>query len=269
MSAIARWDAFLAQIEQRHTAVRVEAEGGARAFIAQIAAGGDYLPLSHQLSAVTSRLQDLETKIIDTWHEKVEDAIFGDGHDAGERDRQYAKGEALEHALDTAREELEPRLFAELTRQRWQHAQAQHRGSTCTQCHAQIATSIAFRAYQVECPACGAATIVEPDELVRSVAAIGTHAIAQEAANAEWRQMRTAERAMHAQRSPYSLASLKAYEHAQIAYWFKYLAVRAQFEPELARDPGMEVRSRMEQWYTMYADHEREWVAAGHPRERI
>ena len=80
--------------------MRAEAEGSARAFIAQVAAGGDYQPLSHQLSAIKNRLMELETKIIDTWHEKVDDAITGEGNSTAERDRQYAKGEALKHALD-------------------------------------------------------------------------------------------------------------------------------------------------------------------------
>ena len=65
------------------------------------------------------------------------------------------------------------------------------------------------------------------------------------------------------------IESIKNFERAQIMYWFKYLGVRSQFEPILARDPAMEVRSRMEQWYTLFADHEQSWVAAGRPRERI
>ena len=103
---------------------------------------------------------------------------------------------------------------------------------------------------------------------MRSVAAVGTHAVAQEAANAEWRAMRHAQRVMQAYRPPYPRA-IKTYERAQIAYGFKYLGVRSKLEPELARDPAMEVRSRMEQWYTMSAEFEQAWVAAGRPRERI
>lgn len=268
MSAIARWDAFLGQIEGRHRDVRNEAEANARAFVASVAAGGDYLPLSHQFQAIDNRLRDLETKIIDTWNEKVDDAITGEGNSTAERDRQRAKGQALKDSLDDLRCELEPRMFAELARQRFAHAQAQHRPPACTACRQPLAAPPAFRAYELACT-CGARNLVEPSELLRSVAAVGTHAVAQEAANAEWRGMRNAERAMHAQRPPYSIESLKHYEIAQITYWFKYLSVRSQFEPELARDPAMEVRSRMEQWYTMFAEHEKSWVAAGRPRERF
>ena len=269
MSAIARWDGFLAQIEGRHKTVLEEAEGSARAFVAQVAAGGDYLPLSHQFMAIKHRLLELETKIIDTWNEKVDDAITGEGNSTAERDRQRAKGQTLKETLEDAREEQEPRIFAELARQRWTHAQAQQQPSTCTSCRGQFAAPPAFRSYEMPCPSCGKTTPVEPSELLRSVAAVGTHAVAQEATNAEWRASKNAERAMRSYRPPYPIESIKAYERAQITYWFKYLSVRSQFEPELARDPAMEVRSRMEQWYTMFAEHEQSWVAAGRPRERF
>jgi hypothetical protein len=227
MSALARWDAFLAQIEGRAAQVRTEAEASARAFIANVAGGGDYQPLSHQLMAVRSRLQELETMIADTWHAKVDDAIMGEGLGVATRDAAFAKGEAVRHALDDLREELEPRIFAELTRQRFERG------------------------------------------LGESVLAVGAHAVAQEAAVVPWRAMRAAERALHAVRPPRPLEVIKAYERAQIAYWRHYLAVRSNFEPILARDPALEIRSRMEQWYVSSAEYEEAWVAAGRPREQV
>jgi hypothetical protein len=227
MSALARWDAFLAQIEGRHAQVRREAEAAAHAFIASVAAGGDHLPLSHRLMAVRSRLQELESMIADTWHAKVDDAIASEGLGTAARDAAFAKGEALRHSLDDAREELEPRIFAELARQRY------GRG------------------------------------LGETVAALAAHAVAQEAAVNEWRAMRAAERALHAIRPPRPIAPIQAYERSQIAYWRRYLAVRAQFDPILARDPALEIRSRMEPWYTSSAEYEQAWVAAGRPRAPI
>src|SRR5207249_4628347 len=93
MSALARWDAFLAQIEARHAEVRGEAEAAARAFIAT--AAGDSGPLSDQLMAVRSRLQELETRIADTWHAKVDAAIGDEGHGIAARDAAFAKGEVV------------------------------------------------------------------------------------------------------------------------------------------------------------------------------
>ncbi len=266
MSALARWDAFLAQIEARAASVRAEAATAARQFIASVAGGGDYQPLSHQLSAVTSRLQELEKMIMETWHAKVDDAICAE--DRGQRDRARDKGQALAHALDDAREELVISLFAELSRQRYAHALAANRAVACARCGTATAAPISFRAIELVC-ACGARTPFEPGELMRSVAAIGAHAIAQEAAVVPWREMRASERRLHAIRPPRELAVIKDLERRQIAYWRAYLAVRAQLEPELGRDPALEIRSRMELWYTTAAEHEEAWVRAGRPRDAI
>jgi len=219
MGAVERWEAFLAQIAARAASVRAEAEASARAFD-QL----DTQPLSHALMAVRSRLQELETMITDTWHAKVDDAIVAEGAD---REAARAKGEALRYKLDDEREELEPRIFAEIARQRYARGQGE------------------------------------------SVAALAAHAVPQEAVVHEWRAMRAAERAMRAIRPPVPLAAIKAYERAQIAYWRAYLRVRSQFEPILARDPALEIRSRMEQWYVSSAEYEEAWVAAGRPREVI
>jgi len=227
MSALARWDAFLAQIEGRAASVRQEAETAARTFIQTVARGGDHQPLSNQLMAVRSRLQELETMITDTWHAKVEDAITGEGNSTSVRDQAFAKGDALRHKLDDLREEMEPRIMADLARQRYANG------------------------------------------LGESVAALAAHAVAQEAAVHEWRAMRAAERALHAMRPPRTLAIVQAYEAAQITYWRKYISVRAEYEPILARDPAMEIRSRMEQWYVYTAEFEEAWVAAGRPRAHV
>ncbi|HEU0036973.1 MAG TPA: hypothetical protein VFQ53_40460 [Kofleriaceae bacterium] len=266
MSALQRWDGFLAQIEGRHRQVIADGEASIRQQIASIAGGGDVLPISHQLMAVKSRLQQLQTMIPETWHAKVEDAIFADGHGVPERDAAWAKGEVLRHRMDDETEELEPRLLSELARQRFQHAQAQHRPARCAHCGAELAVGPAFRIVEVACP-CGARTAVEPSELMRSVAAVGTHALAQEQATQEWRAMRVAERRLHAIRPPRPLDVVVEYERAQIAYWRRYLGARSQMEPELARDPALEIRSRMEQWYTSGAEAEESWVRAGRPRQ--
>jgi hypothetical protein len=270
MSALARWDGFLAQIEGRHKDVIAEAEAAARAAIAELAAGGDHLPLAHQLSAIDARLRDLETKIADTWHAKVEDAIFADGHSPEVRDQQFQRGDDLKDRLDEAREELPIRVLAELARQRHQRARAAHGPVPCAHCGAPLDAPFSFRALELPCGACkGRITLWQPPELMLSVGAIGTHPISQEAAQKEWRAMRAAERAKNAHRSPTPLAALKAYEQAQIAYWRVYLKARAWFEPELARDPKMEIEKRMEQWYVYSAEHEQRWVEAGRPREPL
>lgn len=262
MSALARWQAFLAQIEARHRQVILEAEEASRLAIASVAMGGDTTPLSNHLSAVKARLQALQQNIVDTWHGKVEDAIFAEGLGVPTRDAAWQQGEDVRHQLDDVTEELEPRVFAELART--QLANAQTHSVACAGCGRDLGAGGA-RHVEVTC-ACGRRSVVAPNALLASGIAIATHAIAQEAAVTEWRAMRSAERAMRRVRPPYPLPLIVATEHAQIAYWRAYLAVRAQFEPELGRDPMLELRSRMEQWYVWFAEHEPNWVRAGRPR---
>lgn len=265
MSALARWQAFLAQIEERHRSVRDEAWAAGRAFIASVAAGGDYLPLSHQLGAIRHRLQELERRITDTWHAKVDDAIADEGLGEAARVTARDQGDALAHGLDDQREELEIGLFAELARARYAAARAGARPLACG-CGATWPAPDGFRLVELPCPRCGAIATYDPDPLMRSAGAIGTHPVAQERATGEWRAMRAAERAVRRVRPPAPLAVLQAYEAAQIAYWQVYLTARAYFEPELARDPALEIRRRMEPWYATSAEHEPAWVAAGRPR---
>lgn len=265
MSALARWDAFLTQIQHRHEQVRTEATASGRAFIAQVAGGGDYTPLSHQLGAVKHRLQDLEAKIMDTWHAQVDDAITDEGNPVEVRDAACAKGVALGHRLEDARDDLEIALMAELARARYQAAQAALAPATCGACRAQYQPPHGFRQVDFTC-ACGATVTYDPGELMRSAGAIGAHAVAQESAAAEVAAMRAADRAARGARSPCPLHLLQAWEAAQIAYWRKYVVARAWFEPELGRDPALEVRKRMEQWYVYTAEQEEAWRAAGSRR---
>jgi hypothetical protein len=265
MSALSRWDAFLAQIESRHHGVLADGEAEGRAVIATIVTGGDLSPLSQRISAVCGRLQDLESKITDTWHAQVDDAICKEGHNEATRSRARDKGDALKHRLDDAREELGPRLHAELARQRYAYATASSRGVSCPACGATGSPPVAFRAIELTCR-CGVRIPYEPGDLMRSVAAIGSHALAQEAVVNEWRAMRATERALHRYRPPAPLEPIVEHERAQITYWWSYLSNRAQFEPELGRDLAMEVRSRMDHWYRATAEYEPAWIAAGRPR---
>ncbi len=266
MPALLRWDAFLAQIQGRHEQVRAEAQAAGRQFIAGVAAGGDALQLSHQLGAVKHRLQELEAKIMETWHAQVDDAILNEGAPVSVRDAACDKGISLQHVLEDARDEMEIGLLSELARARYQVATAQLEPVACAGCGAQVEPPHSFRLVEWACAGCGGPMRYDPSELMRSAGAIGTHPISQEAAVAEWRAMQAADRRARGARSPCPLSLLQASEAAQIAYWRRYLATRAWFEPELGRDPEMEVRSRMEQWYQYTADQEEAWRAAGRPR---
>jgi hypothetical protein len=263
--ALSRWTAFLLQVQSRHRDVLHEAETAARQFIESVVAGGDVGPLSNQLMATSARLQDLETRISDTWHAQAEQALVDAGHSAADVERERRVGRSLQWSLEDQREELDPRLFAHLARQRYAHARATC-ALTCPRCGAPYAGPAVFVAIDHVCHACHGTSLLEPGELMQSVAAIGAHALAQEVAIAEWRETRAAERRAHGVRPPRPLAVVVAIERAYIAYWRVYLAARAQLEPVLARDPAMEIRCRMEHWYVACAEYEPAWVEAGRPR---
>jgi hypothetical protein len=267
MGASDRWQAFLTQIEGRHRGVRDEAWASAQAIIAGIT-GGDAAPLSRAWSATESRLQELERMIIDTWHAKVDAAYADENVDSQTRTEAFGRGDALKFALENEREKLQQRMFAELARQLFARALAGRRDNFCTACGAALSLPVCFRALEVRC-GCGQATVFEPGEVMRAVDAVGTHALSQNEAFAEWLAMREADRRARSMRPPCSLELLKAYERAQIAYWRRYFAARALMEPEVARDQSGFVRSRMDPWYRYSAQHEEEWKRAGDPREKI
>jgi hypothetical protein len=201
MSATERWDAFLAQIEGRHRLVREESLAAAQATLASLP-GADISPLTLAWGAVNSRLQELESRIIDTWHEKVEAAFEAEGLD-GVRIGAYDKGDSLRFALENEREALQQRILADAARHFFARALAGRRDCFCTACGAQLNVPLVFRAVSLQCGRCGAVGVFEPGELLRGVAAVGAHALAQEAAWGPWRRARCrCSRSTSGRRSP-------------------------------------------------------------------
>lgn len=263
-----RWNGFLRQIGDRAQKVREEALAASQAIVAQIATV-DNTALSNAWSGVESRLQELERMIIDTWHQKVDQAFADEGASGEVRAAAYEQGDDFKFQLENLREALGIHIQAEVARRLWQLALAEFRGRFCPGCGSQIPLALTFRTTELTCGKCGARSTFEPSTLLRGAGASGAHALPQEAVQREWMAMRAADRAARKVRPPCPFALLKAYELAQITYWRAYVAHRAEIEPELGRDPALEVRSRMEPFYQYQAQHEPEWVAAGSPRERI
>jgi hypothetical protein len=266
MAANERWTSFLRQIAQRHEEVSRDAGECATAALAQ--AAFDPTPIGTAWGAIDMRLKDLERKIDDTWSAQVERTFEADGHDRGVIHAAREEGLRLRHELEDRRESLHHRIFADIARRLYARAVAERTDRGCPKCGAPLDVPITYRALQVRCAHCGALGTFEPGTLMRSVVAWGAHALSSEAAHGEWLAMLAAERAIRAVRPPCSLALLKAYERAQIAYWKAYVSARSQLEPEM-RDVGLEVRSRMDAWYRYNAEHEPEWVRAGRPRELV
>lgn len=261
-----RWAAFLRQIEERHRAISEEAASAAREALP--ACQFDPVPIATAWAAVTQRLRELEQRISETWDERVEPALEAEGHGPAFVDQERAKGEDLTFLLENRRELGEAQVFANAARELYAVCVATQKERTCPNCGAAFAPRLAYRAQNLRCAHCGGVSTFEPGTLARNVVAFGAHPLATEAAAHEWLRMREAERNLHAARSPTPLALLKAYERAQIAYWTKYISVKAMLVPELS-DVALEVRSRMDAWYRLSAEFEPSWVQAGRPRDAL
>jgi hypothetical protein len=264
--AIDRWQGFLTQIHDRHKLVREEASVGARDALRE--SGYDVTPIGVAWMGVNDRLLELEKRIIDTWHEKVESAFEAEGYQRPALDAERRKGEDLAFALENARQSVEMHVYAEGAREIHTRSLATQRERNCPTCTAPFEVPVVYRALNLRCAHCGAVSTFEPGTLARTAIAFGAHAFSWVSAEREWYAMRDAERRVRDQRPPVALALLKAYEAAQIAFWSKYFATKGQLEPEL-HDVAREVRSRLEWWYTASAEHEEEWRAAGRPRAQI
>ncbi len=264
MSARDRWKGFLTQIETRHGEVLREAFDGAKEALPEL--GFDTSPVAVALAAVRIRLLDLESKIIDTWNEKVDDTFEAEGISHEERAQARRAGEMLKRRLERQRERLEPHAFAHAAHVLHQRALAERNDLNCSRCGAPLSPPIAYRATEVRCGACSAVGLFEPGSLLRQVEAMGSHAVAWVAAEREWLAMQDAEDAIRDTRSPTPLHLLQAYEAAQINYWTRYFQAKAAMVPEIANDPDKGMRSRLEFWYTMSAEHEEAWRNAGRPR---
>ena len=264
MSARDRWSGFLTQIETRHNDLVREAFEGAKEALPEL--GFDTTPVAVALGAVRGRLQDLESKITDTWDGKVDETYEAEGIGHDERHQAREHGERLRRHLERQRERLEPHAFAHAAHVIHQRAVAERKDVNCTRCGAPLQPPVGYRAVEVRCGSCGAVGIFEPSSLLRQVEATGSHAIAWVASEREWHAMMDAQEAVRAARSPAPLALLQAYEAAQIEYWTRYFQVKGGMVLEIGNDPNRHIRSRLDFWYAHSAEHEEAWRNAGRPR---
>ena len=263
-TSLERWTAFLRQIQERHAALLDEAEGAVKEALPLC--NFDPIPIATAWGALTHRLKELESRIGETWSDKVEPAMDAEDVPVDIQMRELDRGRNLAYQLENQRELREARVFADAARQIYARSVATQKERACPSCGAPLDVPIAYRAMNLTCSHCGALSTFEPGTLARNVVAFGSHPLATEAAQNEWLQMRESERRMNAARMT-TLDLLKGYERAQIAYWFRYISVRATMEPEL-RAVAHEVRSRLAYWYQS-VEHEPAWVAAGRPREQF
>jgi len=245
-SALQRWQSFLCQIEERHRQVATDAVVGARQALPET--GFDPQILGQAWAVVDNRLRELEERILDTWNDQVEQVFEREGYDCADCVAARKLGDDLAFRLENSRQSLEMQIQAECARTLYDRASKTQKAHSCPRCGGPWTVPLSYQALNLTCSHCGCVALFEPGMLMRSVLAYGGHALAWQAASAEWMAMRIAERQYRQARSPAPFSVVKDYESAQVAYWTKYCSARAYLEPSMS-NIGLEVSSRMQSWY--------------------
>ena len=258
---IQRWSTFLEKIEARFHDLMKEAEAGC----AQLFDARDHDPtaMGNAWSAIEVRAKDLRSKISDTWHAQVDDAL--DDAPPAIRVRERERGEGLEHRIDVGLEATRLRIFADAARKLWTRALAERPTSLqCTQCGAALPMPETIRAVNVPCGYCHALVGWEPGTRLRMIEHFSVPILCDEAAWNQWLARREAEQN---RRGPHGddFAQLRAHVHAEIAYHRAWLEARARMLPEHAAQLDADLRGKMAHFYQML-DRERAWIEAGRPR---
>jgi hypothetical protein len=259
----ARWDGFLAQVRERFVAILREAQEGCPQLLEQ--AGFDPTPMGNAWSAIDLRAKDLERKIEDTWGSQVEAAFEQAGAPPAAIAYERGKGEALRDFMEVERERTRIGIYAAAGRTMFQRGLAElGKPFSCVRCGAPLEVPFTFRAQNVPCVHCQTVNGFEPGMRMR-MAEVCVHPLCEEAAWPQWVAMHQAENAWRAAR-PVTIAHLKHWERAQIAFLHAYLSMRVRLLPDTAQAFDADLRGRMRAFYDSM-ERERAWIEAGRPRD--
>jgi hypothetical protein len=255
-----RWNGFLAKIRERFDELMRESEAGCAALLVQT--GGDLTPMSNAWTGMRMRALGLQTKVNDTWSEQVQDQYHD--IDAYKRaDAAWARTEKFLDELEIELEWIENKIFTNAIRSMLSLAEAEQAGLRCSQCGAELPTTVMLSVVDVGCQHCGALNTIEPGPRARMVTAL-SHYLWDQACWPQWLARRRAEQVVKDARNP-TLAQFQAWEAAEINYWTAWLSERAKLMPETTASLDKELRQRLHQFY-MSLEREAVWTRAGSPR---
>ncbi len=257
-----RWDGFLAQIRERFVQIMNEALEGCPMVLQQ--ANLDPLPMGNAWTAIEVRAKQLVSKIEETWNGQVENAFEQAGAPPHVVAHERAKGDALRDWLEVERERTRIKIWSDAGRTFYQRAVADlGRPFACVRCGAPLEVPFTFRAINMPCPHCRTVNGFEPGTFMR-MGEICVHPLCEEAAWQAWVAMQQAENAWRRAR-PVTIQHLKAWEHAQLAYWQAYLGARVRLLPDTANAYEADLRGKM-RWFYEQMDRDGVWIQAGRPR---
>jgi phage FluMu protein Com len=227
---LARWDGFLAKLGERQREILTEAEAGVREILAGYPE--DPAPLGNALSGLRFRVDELRTKVNQTWDAQVNDKLKAFGEDV--QDSGLDRRDDFLQQLAEAWALFEARMQADFYRQLSERARkAQAKAIACAHCGAELRVAGRAEASSVKCSYCGAINQVMASMPVAIYAQGAGHAFGEEAALPLRHQLERWRVAVERERRaahwpPEAIESLDRWLEMERACWEKYAAARAQ-----------------------------------------
>jgi hypothetical protein len=173
-----RWESFLGKIAERQKEIFTEAEAGIDEIIA--AYPEDVMPLGNALSGLRFRVDELRTKINDTWDNQVEPKFSDVGGEF--LDRGFDRKEDFLQELSAAWDLFEARMRSKFYRALEPRAKERaHKPVPCVGCGGELTPPNRYESHSVKCPSCNAVNQVMADTAVALYEGRG-HAFGEEAA---------------------------------------------------------------------------------------
>lgn len=264
-AVIARWDGFLAKLQQRHADLMAEAVEGCQ--MLHLQANLDPSAMTNAWQAIEVRAKNLGSRIDDTWSDKVEEAFEDADASSAVEDRERAKGEALDDHLEVETQRTRVKIFADAARRMME--KARHEQTTehpCTQCGAALVIPEGTtRALNVTCAQCSSVVTYEPGTWARMIEGFCVHPLVEEAIWDHWIAVRDADNRRRSSRHE-TLELIQAEETAQINHNLAFFRTRASMFPVFAGDENEYLQGRMRFFYDLL-EREKVWTAAGKPRQ--
>lgn len=246
----ARFEGFLAKIDERLREIMTEAEQGVLALIAQHPT--DVMPLGNALSGLDHRVRELKDKIQETWDQQIESKFSA--LDSGGRflDVGFDMKQDFEQRFDEQWATFKVRAHSQFYRNLFPLATAAaQKPVPCSQCGAPLEAVDRSVSASIHCVHCGAVNQILRDPAISAYKLGGPHAFADEEAlplRFEIERFRTQ---VDRQRRATSWAnesfeSLQRWEQMERAYWQRFVEAKARFGGEPV-DHAL-VESRMAQF---------------------
>jgi hypothetical protein len=252
----ARWESFLAKIMERLAEILAESHEAAAEIIA--AHPTDLLPLGNLVSGLEHRIDELRTRIEETWDQQVEPK-FQELDEDGFWDRGLDR---KDDALQDVRERWElakTRMQADVFRNVWPLAQAElARPVVCRHCGAGLTVRARHEPESVKCGHCGAVNQVLPGPAIALYHGSG-RAFAEEQAlplrfAVERFRMQVDRWRRDRDWASEPLESLEKWHALELAYWQRYAQV-------CGGDAAL-IESYMSQFRKWNLETEQAWVRA-------